>query len=120
MFDHIGFGVRDFSASVAFYTAALAPLGYRPLFQNEDHQVVAFGEQWPQLWIHAGEPGAPAHIALVARDRAAVEAFHAEGVLAGGRDNGGPGLRDYAPGYYAAYVHDPDGNNVEAVVHEQA
>ncbi len=120
MFDHIGLGVRDFTKAVAFYSAALAPLGYRPVFRREGHQVIAFGDQWPQLWIYPGEPTAPLHIALVARDRAAVEAFHAEGLLAGGRDNGTPGLRDYAPGYYAAYVFDPDGNNVEAVVHEQS
>ncbi len=119
MFDHIGFGVRDFPASGAFYSAALAPLGCRELWQNEEHLVAAFGARAPQLWIHAGDPGAPLHIAFVAPDRAAVEAFHAAGLQAGGRDNGAPGLRDYAPGYFAAYVYDPDGNNVEAVVHEQ-
>jgi catechol 2,3-dioxygenase-like lactoylglutathione lyase family enzyme len=119
MLDHISFHVKDPAVSKEFYRAALAPLGYRPLFENDEHGVFAFGRQWPQLWMGPGAAAEGVHIALVAEDRAAVDAFHAAALAAGGRDNGGPGLRpNYGPGYYAAYVYDPDGNNLEAVIHE--
>jgi catechol 2,3-dioxygenase-like lactoylglutathione lyase family enzyme len=121
MLDHISFAVKDPAASKAFYAAALAPLGCRPLYEDAEHGVTAFGRQWPQLWLTPGEPTQGMHVALMAEDRAAVDAFHAAALAAGGRDNGGPGLRpNYGPGYYAAYVFDPDGTNVEAVVHEQS
>ena len=72
------------------------------------------------FWIAPGEPTAPVHIAFAAPDRATVDAFHAAALAAGGRDNGRPGLRpQYHAGYYAAYVFDPDGNNVEAVFHDR-
>jgi catechol 2,3-dioxygenase-like lactoylglutathione lyase family enzyme len=120
MFDHISLAVKDPAASKAFYAAALAPLGYQPVYEIAEHAVIAFGTQWPQLWMAPGEPATGVHVALVAKDRAAVDAFHAAALAAGGRDNGAPGLRpQYGPGYYAAYVYDPDGNNLEAVVHEQ-
>jgi catechol 2,3-dioxygenase-like lactoylglutathione lyase family enzyme len=120
MLDHISFAVKDPAASSAFYATALAPLGYTKVYDNAEHGVTAFGRQWPQLWLTPGEPTLGMHIAVMAEDRAAVDAFHAAALAAGGRDNGAPGLRpNYGPGYYAAYVYDPDGTNLEAVVHEQ-
>jgi len=120
MLDHISLPIKDPAASKAFYAAALAPLGYRPVYENDEHGVTAFGRQWPQLWLVPGGSTQGVHVALMAEDRAAVDAFHAAALAAGARDNGAPGLRpNYGPGYYAAYVYDPDGNNLEAVVHEQ-
>ncbi len=118
MFDHVGLTVRDLPASVRFYTAALEPLGSGLCLQEDAY--AGFGPpDAPKLWLHRGEGGAPrqgAHVALRAASREAVEAFHARGLAAGGRDNGRPGLRpDYAPDYYGAFLLDPDGNNVEAV-----
>jgi catechol 2,3-dioxygenase-like lactoylglutathione lyase family enzyme len=108
--------VRDLALSRAFYERALEPLGVRVV----DHPLgagFALGDQ--DFWIMEAE-GAPApiHIAFSARDRGTVDAFHAAAVEAGGVDNGGPGLRPhYHSEYYAAFVLDPDGNNVEAVCH---
>lgn len=113
MFDHVGMCVRDARASARFFTAALAPLGLVP-----DASGTGFGPPGvPALWLYeAGGGDGAVHVAFVAPDRAAVDRFHAAGVQAGGRDNGTPGLRpDYGPTYYAAFLLDPDGNNVEAV-----
>jgi len=117
MLDHLGIGVRDLVASRAFYEAALAPLGYGVVMEGE--QYVAFGPTArPIFFLSAREPSAHVHIALQANDRERVDAFHAAGLAAGGRDNGHPGLRpEYHPHYYGAYVLDPDGNNAEAVCH---
>jgi catechol 2,3-dioxygenase-like lactoylglutathione lyase family enzyme len=120
--DHIALNVRDYAASRAFYERALAPLGYRVVTEAGNPSkacgFVRTGDV-AELWIAQREPfGAGTHIAFMATDRAAVDAFHAAALAAGGRDNGAPGLReDYDPTYYAAFVHDPDGNNVEAVCH---
>ena len=117
MYDHIGLRVRDVAASVRFYAAALAPLGY--VLCSEDESGAGLGpKDAPALWLYRapGTRGAGAHIAFAAADRAAVDRFHATGLAAGGRDNGAAGLRsDYGPTYYAAFLIDPDGNNVEAV-----
>ncbi|MCX5481590.1 VOC family protein [Kaistia geumhonensis] len=119
-FDHIGFSVANFLASRDFYIRLLAPLDIDVV--HETAEWALFGEGGHGLlWIGGGgaRPG-PLHLAFRARDRAAVNAFHAAGLAAGGRDNGAPGLRpNYHPGYYAAFVIDPDGHNVEAVVHEK-
>ena len=73
------------------------------------------------FWLHAGAPGPGRHVAFSAADRAQVDAFYAAAMQAGGRDNGAPGLRpQYHPDYYGAFVHDPDGNNIEAVCHAPA
>lgn len=116
MYDHIGIKVGNLDASVRFYTAALAPLGY--VLCSRDENGAGFGPKGePALWLyqHKGNGGA-AHIAFRAGGHAAIEKFHAEGMKAGGRDNGGAGLRtDYSPTYFAAFLLDPDGNNVEAV-----
>jgi catechol 2,3-dioxygenase-like lactoylglutathione lyase family enzyme len=117
MYDHIGLKVRDIDASVRFYSAALAPLGYELCSRNETG--AGFGPPGePALWLYlsreAAGPGS--HIAFRAPDHAAIRKFHAAGVKAGGRDNGGAGPRaDYSPSYFAAFLIDPDGNNVEAV-----
>jgi catechol 2,3-dioxygenase-like lactoylglutathione lyase family enzyme len=117
MYDHVGLKVKDVGASVRFYEAALAPLGY--VLCSRDDSGAGFGPKGePALWLNRGDgPAGPgAHVALRARDRAAVDAFHAAGLGAGGKENGAPGLRkDYGPSYYAAFLVDPDGNNVEAV-----
>jgi catechol 2,3-dioxygenase-like lactoylglutathione lyase family enzyme len=115
--DHVGLAVTDLAAARAFYAAALEPLGFGVVMEFPG--VMALGlPQKPELWMHQGAPSAPVHIALHAADRARVDAFHAAALAAGGTDNGAPGLRpQYNPGYYAAYVKDADGNNIEAVHH---
>src|SRR5262245_34237270 len=114
MIDHIGFPVSDYATSKAFYEKALAPLGYVLLIEidiNEmDAPAAGFGiGDNPDFWIGGeGGVGNPVHVAITARDRAAVEGFHAAAVAAGGKDNGAPGLRPhYGPNYYAAFVLDP-------------
>lgn len=112
MYDHITLRVKDVEASGRFYRALLEPLGY---VQDASGGLGPKGA--PALWLtaHAGANGG-VHIAFRAKDRKAVERFHAAGLQAGGRDNGAPGLRpDYSPTYYAAFLIDPDSNNVEAV-----
>jgi catechol 2,3-dioxygenase-like lactoylglutathione lyase family enzyme len=116
--DHIGVPVSDVAASKAFYERALAPLGIGVVMEMP--VAVGFGRDGkPFFWIVGErEPAGPIHVAFVAPDRAAVDAFHREALAAGGRDNGGPGLREpYHPAYYGAFVLDPDGNNAEAVTH---
>ena len=117
MYDHIGLKVKDLDASVRFYTAALAPLGY--VLCSHDESGAGFGPKGePALWLypHKGPAGAGAHIAFRAPDHAAIRKFHSAGAKAGGRDNGAAGPRaDYSPTYFAAFLIDPDGNNVEAV-----
>lgn len=113
--DHMSVVVSDAGKSKAFYSAALAPLGMSVLMDFGD--AFGMGEDAPFLWLGTGEPH-HMHFAIGAANRAAVDAFHAAALAAGGRDNGAPGLRtDYSPTYYAAFVLDPDGHNVEAVCH---
>jgi catechol 2,3-dioxygenase-like lactoylglutathione lyase family enzyme len=127
MIDHIGFPVSDYARSKAFYEKALAPLGYTLIMevqQNEhDAPAAGFGTGGkPDFWI-GGEGGLDraVHIAIVARDRPVVDAFYQVALAAGGRDNGAPGIRaHYHPDYYAAFVLDPDGHNIEAVCHASA
>jgi catechol 2,3-dioxygenase-like lactoylglutathione lyase family enzyme len=129
MIDHVGFPVADYARSKAFYTQALAPLGYVlvmevPAELTESRAPAAgFGADGrPDFWI--GGEGAlhkPLHVAILAKDRAAVDAFRRTALGAGGRDNGAPGLRPhYHPNYYGAFVLDPDGHNIEAVCHTPA
>ena len=122
MYDHIGLRVRDLAASVRFYEAALAPLGYT--LDSRDDASAAFGPPGaPALWLHRRDDAARqgAHVAFRAATREAVNRFHAAGLGAGGRDNGAAGPRpDYGPTYYAAFLTDPDGNNVEAVCMAEA
>ena len=116
MLDHISLRVQDHSRAVAFYRAALAPLGYRVLMEFQG--AAGLGAGMPDFWLMATEqPLNPTHVAFSA-DRATVDAFHAAALAAGGTDNGPPGLRaDYHPHYYGAFVRDPEGNNVEVVCH---
>jgi catechol 2,3-dioxygenase-like lactoylglutathione lyase family enzyme len=116
MYDHIGLKVSNLDASVRFYTAALAPLGLE--LCSRDDSGAGFGPPGePALWLYpAKKAPAGTHVAFKAGKRAAVDGFHAAGLEAGGTDHGAPGLRaDYSPTYYAAFLLDPDGNNVEAV-----
>lgn len=120
--DHVAISTADYRKSLAFYEAALAPLGITTLmkFEGDEGNTAGLGSDNPFLWIGDGGQltDGRLHIAFTAPDRAAVDAFHAAAMAAGGKDNGAPGLRaHYHPTYYAAFVHDPDGHNIEAVCH---
>jgi catechol 2,3-dioxygenase-like lactoylglutathione lyase family enzyme len=119
MFDHVSLKVRDFRKSLAFYRAALAPLGFEAQYLDEQAKSVGFGPKGAVgLWIAEGTPVScsSAHVAFASVARDAVNRFYDAGLAAGGKDNGKPGLRpDYSSNYYAAFLLDPDGNNVEAV-----
>jgi len=125
MLDHVGFPVSEYERSKTFYLKALAPLGYaivKEVGQKEHpgHAAAGFGAAGkPDFWIGGeGSLGKPIHIAITAKDRAAVDAFYRAALAAGGRDNGAPGLRPhYHANYYGAFVLDPDGHNIEAVCH---
>lgn len=126
--DHIGLSVSDFEAAKKFYAAALAPLRIGiimefPASVTGDHPVAGLGADGkPFLWISGGGKTSPhTHIAIRAESRAQVDAFFNAAIAAGGKDNGGPGLREmYHPNYYGAFVLDSDGHNIEAVCHAPA
>ena len=120
--DHVGWQVSDYDRSVKFYTAALKPLGWLKLreFKWDGGKTVGYGTGGkPFLWISSGAKTSPhVHFAFGSESRAAVDAFYKAAMKAGGRDNGKPGLRpEYHEHYYAAFVRDPDGHNIEAVTH---
>jgi catechol 2,3-dioxygenase-like lactoylglutathione lyase family enzyme len=118
MIDHFTLTVSNLERSKAFYTAALAPLGFT--IKRDFGAIVGYGDdKKPYLWLKEGaEPSRPMHIAFQARDRPAVEAFYAAALAAGARDDGPPGERKmYHPHYYGAFVIDPDGHPIEAVCH---
>ena len=119
MFDHVSIGVRDMTRAKRFYDAALAPLGYKCL--RDTPALLGYGSDSVALWISPTESPVPTdpqsglHFCFNAPDEKAVQAFHAAALRAGGRDNGGPGIRrEYSPGYYAGFAIDPDGYRVEA------
>jgi len=121
MIDHISLAVRDLGKSGTFYAALLAPLGITKLREWPD-AAIGFGKSYPEFWINrrggmsrvSDDNGV--HICLRAPDTAAVDAFHAAALKAGGSSDGAPGLRpEYHGGYYAAFIRDPDGNRIEAV-----
>jgi catechol 2,3-dioxygenase-like lactoylglutathione lyase family enzyme len=121
MIDHVTANVGDYEQAKRFYEQALAPLGYS--VRVEFGQACGFGagpaEGVPDFWLGTNEDRGATHIAFSAPDRAAVDAFYEAATAAGGRDNGPPGLRPhYHETYYAAFVHDADGNNIEAVCHK--
>jgi catechol 2,3-dioxygenase-like lactoylglutathione lyase family enzyme len=118
--DHVGLEVADYEASRAFYEQALAPLGMR-LIMEPVPGVGGFGGEFPFFWISSRgrEHQSGVHVAITAKDREMVAAFHAAALAAGGTDNGEPGIREiYHPSYYGAFILDPDGNNIEAVCHK--
>ncbi|WPB81863.1 VOC family protein [Archangium violaceum] len=123
MIDHTGIGVADVARSAVFYDAALGALGLRRVMElpeGDGSDGIGYGIDFPVFWIDRFHPhSVKQHTAFTARSRAEVDAFHAAAVKAGGTDNGPPGLRGtaqgYPRGYYAAFVLDPDGNNMEAV-----
>ena len=120
--DHMTIGVSDLPASRRFYLAALAPLGFvEQRSWSEDARETGFGpddlDDFALSTLYP--PSAGGHVAFAADSREQVDAFHAAAIAAGGKDNGGPGIRPgYSPGYYGAFALDPDGYNVEAVFHE--
>lgn len=124
IFDHVGLTVSDLARATAFYDAALAPLGIGervriPAAVTGRGDVVGYGATRPEFWLNGGARIQPhIHLAFVAETRAAVDAFHAAALAAGGVDNGAPGLRaHYHPDYYGGFVLDPDGHNLEACCH---
>jgi catechol 2,3-dioxygenase-like lactoylglutathione lyase family enzyme len=128
MIDHTGFAVTDIDKSKAFYAAALRPLGIALMMEVTAEQTGAgahagFGAAGKAFfWIgNHGPPRSGVHIAFAADSRAQVDQFYRAAMNAGGKDNGGPGLRPYYhENYYGAFVFDPDGNNIEAVCHKPA
>jgi catechol 2,3-dioxygenase-like lactoylglutathione lyase family enzyme len=127
MFDHFGFVVRDLARSLRFYEASLAPLGLRIAERHGNEAVIISGEaEFPFIWMGTPEPDfwreehgaarSPFHLAFLAPSREAVVAFHEAGLGHGGKDNGAPGPR--GSGYYAAFLLDPDGNNIEAGIRQ--
>lgn len=125
MIDHMGFAVSDFARSKVFYEKALAPLGYGVVMEvtkaqsGGAYEGAGFGDKKPYFWIGTGDATkGRLHVAFVAKDRPAVDAFYKAAMAAGAKDNGPPGIRaHYHPNYYGAFVLDPDGHNIEAVCH---
>lgn len=114
LIDHVQLVVADLARSQAFYEAVLNVIGV-PVVGGEDFFYA------DELFVSTGEPRTGrCHLAFQTRSTATVDAFHAAGLAAGGTDNGAPGLRPYHAGYYAAFLLDPDGNNIEAVFHGPA
>lgn len=120
MIDHATVAVSDYQKSKEFYAKLLAPLGYKMAADMAEYNVAGFADgSGSDYWIGVKSPAGNGHTAFAAKDKIAVDEFYKAGVDAGGTDNGAPGYRtDYGPGYYAAFVHDPDGNNIEAVWHD--
>ncbi|MBN1238414.1 MAG: VOC family protein [Gammaproteobacteria bacterium] len=114
MIAHTTLAVGDYARAKRFYIDALAPLGYRNNMELGEAAGFNDGSN-TDFWIVKEDTVVPTHLAFEARGKEQVEAFHAAALAAGARDNGAPGYRDYWPGYYAAFVHDPDGHNIEAV-----
>jgi catechol 2,3-dioxygenase-like lactoylglutathione lyase family enzyme len=119
--DHVKLPVSDLEASRVFYAAALAPFGYRLVYEGEVSLGFGRGDGGDEDELfaleRAGPPAVATHVAFTASSRAEVDAFHAAAVAVGGMDNGPPGERPYGGYYYAAFVRDPDGHNIEAVYH---
>lgn len=114
MIAHASLFVSDYRKSKAFYIAALGPLGYSNNMEFDEAAGFNDGKN-TDFWISRHKAPVPVHLAFQAHDRKQVEAFHKAALEAGAKDNGGPGYRDYSPGYFAAFVHDLDGHNIEAV-----
>ena len=127
MIDHTGIGVSDMRRSAAFYDKALKPLGLSRVMQmppDSGQDGIGYGREFPIFWIDRFHPhGVKQHTAFAATSCSEVDAFYAAAIKAGGADNGPPGYRStdagYPPGYYAAFVYDPDGNNIEVVFRDE-
>jgi catechol 2,3-dioxygenase-like lactoylglutathione lyase family enzyme len=122
--DHISIAASDFQKTVSFYEAVLSTLGYKKLMTIEDDKAVGFGNRFPSFWIHRARtsnetsPRSGTHIAFVASSRQKIDEFYRIALKHGAKDNGPPGFRpQYHRFYYAAFVIDADGNNIEAVNH---
>jgi catechol 2,3-dioxygenase-like lactoylglutathione lyase family enzyme len=119
--DHVNVPVSDLDASRTFYTSALAPFGYTLVYDSEESLGFGVGDggddNEPFAVRLGNPPNVRTHIAFTASSEAQVDEFHAAALAAGGEDNGGPGERPYGGYYYAAFVLDPDGHNIEAVYH---
>jgi catechol 2,3-dioxygenase-like lactoylglutathione lyase family enzyme len=115
--DHVKLPVVDLERTRDFYAAALAPMGYQLVFEGPES--IGFGskDREPIAFLRATAPNVGTHVAVTAADAAPVDAFYEAAIAAGGRDNGAPGPRPYGGQYYAAFVIDPDGHNIEAVHH---
>jgi catechol 2,3-dioxygenase-like lactoylglutathione lyase family enzyme len=113
LIDHIHLRTHQLDAMKRFYQAVLGAVGV-PVTDGGDHFYA------DELWVDVGEPASHVHLAFQAWDQDTVKRFHEAGLAAGGKDNGPPGERNYHPGYYAAFLWDPDGNNIEAVFHGPA
>jgi catechol 2,3-dioxygenase-like lactoylglutathione lyase family enzyme len=116
--DHVKLPISDVAASRAFYTIALAPLGYTLVYDDGEREL-GYGTAMREPFglLQGDAPSVRTHIAFTASSEAEVDAFHAAALSAGGVDNGAPGERPYGGYYYAAFVLDPDGHNIEAVYH---
>jgi catechol 2,3-dioxygenase-like lactoylglutathione lyase family enzyme len=118
---HVAVNVSDWERAKGFYAAVLGPLGYRIVYEEEGDVAYFADERGLDFGIGRRDPVGGAHVAFDCADRGTVDAFYATALSAGASDNGAPGIRaKYYAGYYAAYVLDPDGNNIEAVCHEAA
>lgn len=122
--DHVKLPVSELDVSRTFYTAALAPFGYRLVYDQEPSLGFGVGDggddDEPFAVERNDSPNARSHVAFTASSTAQVDEFHAAALAAGGRDNGAPGERPYGGYYYAAFVLDPDGHNIEAVFHGES
>ena len=122
MFDHVKFGVSDYAASRAFFLKALGPLGVTVAAEGEPNygvELCAKGSKASLILFQTSEKPAPLHLAFTAENRPQVDEFYGAAMEAGGKDNGAPGLcPEYHANYYAAFVIDPDGHNIEVVCHE--
>ena len=119
MIAHTSLSVSDYRRAKSFYLKALEPLGYKNNMEYGEAAGFNDGKN-TDFWISANDKVVPTHLAFEAKNQKEVEAFYKAALAAGGKDNGGPGYRDYSPGYYAAFVYDPDGNNIEAVWYDPA
>lgn len=119
MIDHVAIKVRDIKKSRAFYENAFAPLGYTVVFDDEGFCAFAIGDGLFELWEYTDTPITTTHVAFRAKEKEDVDAFYQAALAAGGRDNGAPGPRpQYTKYYYACFILDPDGHNIE-VMHDR-
>ncbi len=117
--DHLWLRVADVAASARFYGSLASAAGFHPEVESAERVSFESADNGSISFVAGDEPTERAHIAFPTHENAAVDAFHAAATSAGGSDNGGPGERPYHPGYYAAFVFDPDGNNIEVVNHNR-